>query len=141
MTEYLPKMPLRQTLFGFGGRIRRRDFWLYSLLNMTVGFVVCMAVTIAFLVPMIADRAGGLPTWSSYVMLIAMAPFAWIASALNIKRLHDLGRSYRWWRINLIPVLGWAWTIIECGLRDGTPGTNAYGLSPKGMAHVVEVFE
>lgn len=135
------KMPLWQMLFGFSGRIRRRDFWLYSCLNALAGLTVNFGLTLAFFLPMINSHTMVTPAWSSYAMLAAMAPFAWVASALNIKRLHDIGRSYRWWRINLIPVLGWVWTFMECGLRDGNPGTNPYGPPPKGMGQVADVFE
>lgn len=124
-------MPLLQMLFGLNGRIRRRDFWIYSSLNALAAFVVVVAYTGV----MIARMADGIdPKALNQAAMVApwlLVPFGWIAVALNIKRLHDLGRSYRWWRINLIPVAGWLWTLYECGLRDGTPETNLYGPSPK----------
>ncbi|WP_443747353.1 DUF805 domain-containing protein [Asticcacaulis solisilvae] len=124
-------MPLFQMLFGLNGRIRRRDFWLYSGLNGLVALivvVVCLGITVARTI-----GNDNLQAVSQTVMILPwlMVPFVWIAVALNIKRLHDLGRSYRWWRMNLIPVAGWIWTFVECGLRDGMPGPNPYGPSPK----------
>ena len=134
-------MSLGQMLFGFSGRIRRRDFWLWSVVNL-IGYLIVGVLIFAFFIDTALDGSGMGVRWLHNLMAIAvMSPFAWIAAALNIKRLHDVGRSYRWWRINLIPVLGWAWTLYECGLRDGTPGPNAYGPSPKGLGDPEQVFE
>lgn len=134
-------MSMWQMLFGLSGRIRRRDFWLWSLLNLLAYCIVCFAV-LGFIVSVALDGSGsGLQLWHKLSITAIMSPFLWIAVALNIKRLHDIDRSYRWWRINLIPVLGWAWTFFECGLRDGTPGPNRYGPSPKGSGSPEEVFE
>lgn len=43
--------------------------------------------------------------------------------------------------ITLIPLVGPIWTLVECGLLDGTQGLNKYGPSPKGIvADQAEVF-
>ena len=134
-------MPLGQMLFGLTGRIRRRDFWLYSCGNLFVALVADLVYTAAVMPFLLNDKHGNITLNAiSYGMLGILLPFIWVALALNIKRLHDIDKSYRWWRINLIPVLGWAWTFFECGLRDGTPGPNRYGLSPKGICIQSDVF-
>lgn len=134
-------MPVWAMLFGLSGRIRRRDFWLWSILNV-IAYLIVGTVMMGFLVSTALDGGGsGVQSWQWNLFGISMLPFLWIAVALNIKRLHDLDRSYRWWRINLIPVVGWAWTLYECGFRDGTPGPNRYGPSPKGINDPEQVFE
>jgi uncharacterized membrane protein YhaH (DUF805 family) len=134
-------MTLRAMLFGFDGRIRRRDFWLWSVVNL-IGYGIMCAVVTRFVVDTALDGSGmGVQWFHNLAIIAALFPFLWIGTALNIKRLHDVGRSYRWWRINLVPVLGWAWTFFECGLKDGTPGPNRYGPSPKGVGDPEKVFE
>ena len=50
--------------------------------------------------------------------------------AVNVRRLHDTGRSGWWILIGLIPVIGFIVLLVfEC--QDSQPGTNAYGPSPK----------
>ena len=134
-------MPIWRMLLGLSGRIRRRDFWLWSIVNFIAYVAVCVVI-IGFVVDTALDGSGmGVQWMHNLVIIAAMFPFFWVGTALNIKRLHDVDRSYRWWRINLIPVLGWAWTFFECGLRDGTPGPNRYGPSPKGVGDPEKVFE
>jgi uncharacterized membrane protein YhaH (DUF805 family) len=36
--------------------------------------------------------------------------------------------------IGLIPVIGWIWTLVECGLLPGTAGSNDYGPDPLASA-------
>lgn len=134
-------MKLWRILFGLEGRIRRRDFWLWSIVNL-IGYGIMCVLLMRFFVDTALDGSGmGVQWFHNLTIIVAMFPFFWIGTALNIKRLHDINRSYRWWRINLIPVLGWAWTFFECGLRDGTPGPNRYGPSPKGVNDPEQVFE
>lgn len=133
-------MPIWAMLFGLSGRIRRRDFWLWSVVNL-IAYLIAGLFIFRFVIDTALDGSGMGVQWAHNLMIVAaMFPFFWIAVALNIKRLHDIDRSYRWWRINLIPVLGWAWTFFECGLRDGTPGPNRYGPSPKGINDPEQVF-
>jgi uncharacterized membrane protein YhaH (DUF805 family) len=134
-------MTLRAMLFGFDGRIRRRDFWLWSIIN-CIGLCSMSVFLTRFFVDTALDGSSmGVQWFHNLAIIAALSPFFWIGAALNIKRLHDVGRSYRWWRINLVPVLGWAWTFFECGLKDGMPGPNRYGPSPKGLGDPEKVFE
>jgi uncharacterized membrane protein YhaH (DUF805 family) len=134
-------MPLPEMLFGLSGRIRRRDFWVWSAVNFVAYLAVALLVFGIFISTALDGSGTGFRWWHNLMSVAVMSPFMWIAVALNIKRLHDIDRSYRWWRINLVPVLGWAWTFFECGLRDGTPGPNRYGPSPKGINDPEQVFE
>jgi uncharacterized membrane protein YhaH (DUF805 family) len=134
-------MNLWRMLFALSGRIRRRDYWLWSIVNL-IGFCGMSVIVTRFYVDIALDGSGmGVQWFHNLTILAAVFPFFWIGTALNIKRLHDINRSYRWWRINLIPVVGWAWTFFECGLKDGTPGPNRYGPSPKGVGDPEQVFE
>ena len=49
---------------------------------------------------------------------------------IQIRRWHDRDRSGLWILLNLIPYLGTAWSLIECGFIRGTKGPNRFGPDP-----------
>lgn len=50
--------------------------------------------------------------------------------AVNIRRLHDIGKSGWWYLIYLIPIIGAIWlTVLMC--LDSEPGENQWGENPK----------
>lgn len=48
-------------------------------------------------------------------LLLLAAFFLWLAITVTLRRLRDRGRSLWSALFYLIPVVGWAWMIIECG--------------------------
>lgn len=150
-------MAFVQKLFGFHGRLRRRDFWLLFILMIGVSAALAFAVR----------RGVGLAPddpWMSALNLVT----AWPMMAIAIKRLHDRDRSgwlviviwaqtavsifaaqYPGSRLQVIAqvlfVLVQLWMLIDLGILDGTKGPNRYGASPKGLgvptdAELDEVF-
>jgi uncharacterized membrane protein YhaH (DUF805 family) len=113
-------MDLTVLLFSFEGRINRKPYWK----------CVCAAL--------FADMAVSLATFpfDEYVQGAAqvgvLAALAWPMLALQAKRWHDRGKSGWWLLINLIPYIGVAWVLIECGMLRGTPGANRFGSDPLG---------
>ena len=105
-------------LFGFGGRIGRGLFWLVQVPLIAIGWVY-------------ADRIDPLlARWFPYSVfeglafaLVVAAPLIWVQVAIIIKRYHDRGKAGFWSLLLLIPVLGWAWVLIECGLLPGARAT------------------
>ena len=101
-------------LFGFGGRIGRGLFWLVQVPLIGIGWIY-------------ADRVDPLlARWFPYSVfeglafaLILAAPLIWVQVAITIKRYHDRGKAGFWSLLLLIPVLGWAGVLIECGLLPG----------------------
>jgi uncharacterized membrane protein YhaH (DUF805 family) len=55
-----------------------------------------------------------------------------ISLATSAKRWHDRNKSGWWILIGLIPVIGWLWSLIECGFLPGTDGPNTYGWPDSG---------
>ena len=51
--------------------------------------------------------------------------------AAQTRRLHDIGRSGRWFLINLVPIVG-PCVFFFWMCKDSTPGENEYGPNPKG---------
>ena len=55
--------------------------------------------------------------------------------AVEIRRLHDIGKSGWWIFISLVPLAGSIWLIVLLA-TDGQPGENQYGPNPKETAVV-----
>ena len=55
----------------------------------------------------------------------------WFGIGLSVKRLHDHDKSGLWFFVYFIPVAGFIWQLIECGLLRGTEGDNDYGPDPR----------
>lgn len=129
-------------LFGFTGRMRRRDFWFYTVLSHLGLFVLFL---IDIIVPQLVfpaipapDRApfnGQAEIGITALFLVTLALMAWMAAALLAKRLHDRGKPGWLALAALVPVLGWVWLFVECGCLDGMPESNRYGASPKATLH------
>jgi uncharacterized membrane protein YhaH (DUF805 family) len=107
-------------LFSSRGRVRRRDYWTFNIASSTSAI---LAILIA---------AASLPALQALLVAVPVAMVSVrIRSCLRIKRWHDRGKSAVWVLIGLVPFVGWAWSFMECGLMEGTPGPNIYGPSPK----------
>ena len=126
-----------QALFGFKGRMRRRDFWAYVAI-FWVGYSALIAVSATLLNTASAFTPG---RSTGLCILVSLPMVVWIYVALHIKRLHDVGYSATSVLSTLRPVVGWIWGFSECGLRDGTPGPNRYGPSPKRDRTVADMFD
>lgn len=87
-------MTLQQKLFGFDGRLRRRDWWVLGLAAGFVWFVVTLmmrSLTGFWSSELFAGPAGYLVF--VIVDLAIAAPFLWVQTALNAKRAHDINQS------------------------------------------------
>lgn len=118
-------------LFGFQGRMRRRDFWFYTVLS-NLGLFVLLLIDIILPQMVFPGNSGGLPagpaaTGVSGLFLLTLILMAWMAAALLAKRLHDRGKPGWLALAALIPVVGWLWLFVECGCLRGTAEANAYG--------------
>ncbi len=140
-------MSLIQFLFGFQGRVRRLHLWLYLIAVAVIQGGVFWQFGHILSVPahhdmmmssdmnMRMDHLGGIYviTHNPFAGLIGLV-IAWTHLAVFVKRWHDRDKSGWWVLINLIPIIGWFWTLIECGFLDGTVGPNKYGPDPKNRA-------
>lgn len=99
----------------FGGRARRAEFWMYTLISAIISAVLSLI-----------DLALGLTNvLSSIYGLAVLIP----GIAVATRRLHDTNRS-GWWQliaftiIGIIPLLIWF-------IQDSDPGDNRFGPNPK----------
>ncbi|MFJ3448765.1 DUF805 domain-containing protein [Pseudomonas sichuanensis] len=95
----------------FKGRARRKEYWLFVLIN--------FLITIAF--GYLDNVLGTNPLLSVVYALALMIP----SIAVAVRRLHD--SDHRGWWL-LVPIVGLVFLFI-----DGTPGNNRFGPSPKGL--------
>ncbi len=143
-------MTFARKIFDFRGRLRRRDYWLLSILVGIVVYVSFLAVRRG-----LGFDEDELPIW--WTSLVTL----WPSAAITVKRLHDRNRS-GWLAIPLLlpiatglllglfpdPRLEIAdrvfsglmslWMLVDLGILDGTKGPNRYGPSPKGIGPTPE---
>lgn len=114
-------MPLARILFSFDGRVPRKVYWLYGVLGpLLVSAMLEMLLGIVG----VSETAAELATT---VLLI------WPCAAVAVKRWHDLDRSGWWVLINLVPLIGLLWSLIQNGLRRGSAGANRFGADLTGQ--------
>lgn len=135
--EDLSLRAINKLLFSFDGRIARGSYWTCKIgVAAALGLIVLIAngayshsaraagthesgTQLAFFLAILA------------VLLASLFVYCRISLAVQVKRWHDRGRSWRWIFLGLIPIVGWIWQEVECGLLEGDPATNRFGLSPQ----------
>ena len=122
-------MRLVPALFLYSGRMRRRDFWFYTVFG---GIALFILLLIDVIVPQMlfgtavqANSTGAKGV--AFMVILTTILWAWMTTALLGKRLHDRGKSLVWLLALLVPVVGWIWLMVECGVLDGLADINAYG--------------
>lgn len=96
----------------FSGRSRRKEFWMFWLLSLILGFIAG-----------IIDGVLGLTTSAISVRLLVQLAILCPSIAVAIRRMHDQDRS-GWWV--LCPIANIIFLFIE-----GTKGPNRFGPDPK----------
>lgn len=136
----------------FSGRSRRKEFWMFALLQ---AIVLTVLYAIIFATAGSSTMLGGAGMESAIAsggfgigfMLIGLWVLAMIipSIAVSVRRLHDREMS-GWWYLgyvvaSFIPLLNFiafiAYVVIMA--LPGTPGPNKYGEDPKSQS-VEEVF-
>ena len=115
-------MNWRYLFTSMEGRINRQPFW--------IGVLVFVIINV---VASILDAILNTPTIGSgrgVIGLLVSLAMIYPSICLSAKRWHDRGKSAWWILINLIPIIGWIWSLVETGVLRGTPGPNKYGQDP-----------
>jgi len=125
------RVPIRTILFSFRGRMPRETFWLVVLpLHAVAGGIVAISLTL--------EPSSRLP-----FALVVSPFFLWISLAVQTKRWHDRNKSPWWLLLQLIPIIGPVWTIVELGFYPGTSGSNRYAEDPivhKALGSIGQIF-
>lgn len=106
----------------FSGRARRSEYWWFVLFSVAVGIVAS-----------ILDRALGTDTANGTGVVGGLVSLALLVPglAVQVRRLHDTGRSGWWVLLNLLVVIGWI-VLLVFFVQDSKPGSNRFGANPKG---------
>jgi uncharacterized membrane protein YhaH (DUF805 family) len=103
---------------GFSGRARRKEYWMFTLVNVVV--LVVLEILAA------ATKSSAFTILYVLYALAVLLP----SIAVIMRRLHDTGRSGGWVFIVLVPFIGSIWLLVLTCL-EGTRGDNQYGPDPK----------
>jgi uncharacterized membrane protein YhaH (DUF805 family) len=105
----------------FTGRARRREYWMFVLVNVIITVVLTMIEGIAD-----SNSEGSRSTLATLYGLAVLIP----SIAVGVRRLHDIGKSGWWMLIGLVPIIGTIVLLIFT-VRDSQPADNQYGPNPK----------
>jgi len=106
---------------GFSGRARRKEYWMFVLVNFILTLVLGIVDKILGW-----ERAGGEGILTTIYALLVFLP----SLAVLFRRLHDTDRSAWWLLLILIPIVGWL-IILAFNCQAGTAGENRFGPDPK----------
>lgn len=115
---------LRDKYAEFTGRARRQEYWMFALIVFGINFVISI-------VGMLFQDT---PLYMLFTILSSLFSLAiFVPSlALNVRRLHDIGKDWGWIFIVLIPIAGPIWYLVLMA-TDSQPGQNQFGPNPKGF--------
>ncbi|WOB48621.1 DUF805 domain-containing protein [Xanthomonas hydrangeae] len=122
-------LPLKRYA-DFTGRSRRKEYWMFFLLQMIVLLVLGGIFGIAAAIGG-SDNGPGPLAWVVFaiIMIVGLAMMV-PGIAVTVRRLHDQGKSGWFYLISMVPYVG-AIVLLVFMCMDGTPGPNEYGESPK----------
>jgi uncharacterized membrane protein YhaH (DUF805 family) len=103
------------------GRIARKTYWLASLPLLPLFIVLDLLMT------------GDVSAATSISALIVFAALLVPNVMLGIKRFHDRDKSGWFMLINLIPLIGPLWILVELGFLQGSEGSNRFGPDPRAV--------
>ena len=100
----------------FTGRSRRKEFWMFALINLIIGGVLGY----------VEGLVGGPGIIGILYSLAVLIP----GIAVSVRRLHDTDKSGWWLLIAFVPIIG-AIVLLVFMVLDGQPDENQYGKNPK----------
>lgn len=107
---------------NFSGRARRKEYWMFVLFWLII--VISMGIISGFIEDYLEITWG----FTLFTIFIIATLIPWLA--VNVRRLHDIGKSGGNLFINFIPIIGRIWyLILVC--TNGDTGPNQYGPDPK----------
>ena len=124
MEWYLKVM--RDNYSNFSGRARRKEYWMYVL----VQTLVMIGLMILDSVLGLDFEFQGISLGYGYLYLIGLIVHFIPSLAVLVRRLHDVGKSGWFYLIFLIPFIGVIWLLIlYC--TEGQKEDNKWGSDPK----------
>ncbi|GGK10991.1 DUF805 domain-containing protein [Deinococcus malanensis] len=122
MNEYMNV--LKHHYADFKGRARRREYWMFVLVNFIITVVLTTVDSLAGL--RLGEGPQTVGILSAVYALAVLIP----GLALSVRRLHDTGRSGWWVLLALVPIVG-AIVLLVFYVFESQPGSNKWGPNPK----------
>ena len=115
----------------FKGRARRKEYWMYSLFQVLIGFSLYLISFIFFTNVLDYDNEKGL--YSSLLLFALFLMLHFIPNiAIAVRRLHDTGKSGWWYLLSLIPYIG-PFILFILLVLDSSEEENQWGVNPKSI--------
>jgi len=108
----------------FSGRSRRKEYWMWVLVNIIVYAVLYIGALV--LISQNSNLGWLLMIVAGVYALAALIP----GVAVAVRRLHDTNRSGWWILISLVPVVGGIIILVLLAI-EGDAGDNQFGPNPK----------
>ena len=105
----------------FSGRSRRKEYWMFFLINSIfsiIGFYLDNILGTVWAI-------GYGPIYVGYGLAVLIPSLA-----VAIRRLHDVGKSGWYYLLVLLPIIGPIWLIVLFA-KEGEQGDNRFGSNPK----------
>ena len=113
----------------FKGRARRKEYWMYSLFQVLIGFSLYLISFIFFTNVLDYDNEKGLN--SSLLLFALFLMLHFIPNiAIAVRRLHDTGKSGWWYLLSLIPYIG-PFILFILLVLESSEEENQWGVNPK----------
>ncbi|MEA5123110.1 DUF805 domain-containing protein [Xanthomonas floridensis] len=122
-------LPLKRYA-DFQGRSRRKEYWMFMLLQVIILAVLVTLFAIAAAVMGNDSGPGPLAWLVGAVIGIAVLALIVPSIAVTVRRLHDQNKSGWFYLISFVPYIG-GFIVLVFMCLEGTPGPNQYGESPK----------
>ena len=116
---------VRDNYANFEGRARRKEYWMFTLYNLIIMFVLYIPLILGAVMESEALTFIGLGLFSIYALAVLVPSIAVV-----VRRLHDQDKSGWYYFIGLIPFIGGIWLLVLM-VTEGTAGSNQYGEDPK----------
>jgi len=132
-------MTLKQMLFGFDGRIRRRDWWLWSIATGLIYAAVVVTVNGLIFQSFAMDPVfDGNLVGPFALSVVLYLPLLWVQLALAAKRAHD--RSHGAALVIVGQVIAAAATYVPGGsLVPGNGSVDLLAVGVQGLAVVINL--
>lgn len=109
----------------FEGRARRKEYWMFQLINVVILTVLCAVI----IPPLVTHSQSFLPLFLGVFLCVYVLATIIPSLAVSVRRLHDVNFSGWWVLIGFVPAGGVILLIFH--VLDSTPGPNQYGPNPK----------
>ena len=115
---------ITQNYANFSGRARRAEYWWFAI------FMTIAICGLAFAGALTSDSTGTPSPVFSIILVIIALGLILPGLGVQVRRLHDIGKSGWFWFVTVIPVVGFLILLIWA-CEDSQPGDNQYGPNPK----------